>query len=62
MRPTVVDSGRAALAELEASARAGRPYPLVLFDRNMPEIDGFMLAEKIRRGPRKPRTGRGRRR
>jgi two-component system, sensor histidine kinase and response regulator len=32
MRPTTVDSGRAALQELESATRVGRPYPLVLLD------------------------------
>ena len=52
MRPTSVTGGRAALEELERAVRVGRPYPLVLLDAQMPEMDGFMLAEKIRRRPR----------
>jgi len=52
MRPTAVDSGRAALQELESATRLGRPYPLVLLDSQMPEMDGFALAEQIKKRPR----------
>jgi PAS domain S-box-containing protein len=52
MRPTVVAGGRVALEALEKAARVGRPYPLVLLDSQMPEMDGFALAEQIRRRPR----------
>jgi len=52
MRPTSVSGGRAALEELERAVRGGKPYPLVLLDAQMPEMDGFGLAEKIRRRPR----------
>jgi two-component system sensor histidine kinase/response regulator len=30
------------------AARAGTPFPLVILDGMMPEMDGFMVAEKIR--------------
>ena len=56
MRPTTVSGGRAAVLELERAARAGRPYPLVLLDANMPEMDGFTLAEEIKRRPRLARA------
>lgn len=48
MRPSLASGGRAALAQLEKAARAGRPYPLVLLDANMPELDGFALAQRIK--------------
>jgi PAS domain S-box-containing protein len=51
MRPTVVDGGRAALAELRRAAAAGEPYPLVLLDAMMPEMDGFALAAEMQRHP-----------
>jgi two-component system, sensor histidine kinase and response regulator len=52
MRPTAVSSGRAALVELERAARSRQPFPLVLLDANMPEMDGFTLAEEIKKRPR----------
>jgi PAS domain S-box-containing protein len=52
MKPTVVASGQAALAELERAAAAGEPYALVLTDSQMPEMDGFGLAEQIRQRPK----------
>jgi two-component system, sensor histidine kinase and response regulator len=51
MKPALVDSGAAALAELIRAARAGTPFPLVLIDGMMPGMDGFMVAEKIRDHP-----------
>jgi CheY-like chemotaxis protein/HPt (histidine-containing phosphotransfer) domain-containing protein len=52
MRPTTVAGGRAALEELERAARVGKPYPLVLLDSQMPEMDGFSLAQQIKKRPR----------
>jgi len=45
------DGGRAALALLTQAAAEGRAIPLVLVDAQMPEIDGFQVAEQIKRGP-----------
>jgi signal transduction histidine kinase/DNA-binding response OmpR family regulator len=49
MRPTAVEGGRAALQAMDAANKAGRPFSLILLDGHMPEIDGFALAEQIRR-------------
>jgi signal transduction histidine kinase/DNA-binding response OmpR family regulator len=43
LTPTAVDSGAKALEEL-----ARHPYPVVLLDAMMPEMDGVALAERIR--------------
>jgi signal transduction histidine kinase/CheY-like chemotaxis protein len=51
MRPRAVDSALAALAELRRAAEAGEPYPLVLLDALMPDVDGFSLAAEIRARP-----------
>jgi two-component system, sensor histidine kinase and response regulator len=51
MRPTAVDGGEAALAELKRAAAAGQPYPLVLLDAQMPGMDGFTLAQLIKHEP-----------
>ena len=48
MEPTIAASGAEALLEMLRAARAGTPYPLVILDGMMPEMDGIMVAEKIR--------------
>jgi len=48
MQPSVVASGAAAIAEMLRAAHAGMPFPLVILDGMMPEMDGFMVVEKIR--------------
>ncbi|MGV3533638.1 MAG: response regulator, partial [Chthoniobacteraceae bacterium] len=48
MQPTVIASGAAAIVEMLHAARAGDPFPLAILDGMMPEMDGFMVAEKIR--------------
>ena len=49
MKPTAVDGGRAALQAIEVAQNAGRPFPLILLDGQMPEMDGFTLAEHIQK-------------
>jgi PAS domain S-box-containing protein len=51
MCPTAVESGRDALQALEIAKSAGRPYLLILLDAQMPEMDGFALAEQIHKDP-----------
>lgn len=46
--PTTVESGPDAILELTRARKAGTPYPLLLVDAMMPEMDGFMLVERIR--------------
>ena len=48
MQPAVVASGASALNEMLRAAREGTPFPLVILDGMMPEMDGFAVAEKIR--------------
>jgi len=51
MQPALAANGAEALLALEQAADAGAPFPLVLCDAGMPEMDGFDLAERIRRDP-----------
>ncbi len=48
MKPTLADGGRAALAAIARARQAEGSFVLVLLDANMPEMDGFTLAEKIK--------------
>jgi signal transduction histidine kinase/CheY-like chemotaxis protein/HPt (histidine-containing phosphotransfer) domain-containing protein len=52
LRPTAVADGPTALTELAQAAAAGKPFPLVLLDCMMPDMDGFMLAQHIRQDAR----------
>ena len=47
MQPVAVANGAAALAALYQARAAGTPFPLVLLDAHMPELDGFALAAQI---------------
>ncbi|MGC2670954.1 MAG: response regulator, partial [Candidatus Acidiferrum sp.] len=51
MKPTPVEGGREALAQLSAAREAGEPYGLILTDMHMPDMDGFALVEEIRKRP-----------
>ncbi len=45
--PSVVSSATAAVEALLEASTAGRPFGLVLLDANMPDRDGFWVAEQI---------------
>jgi signal transduction histidine kinase/CheY-like chemotaxis protein len=49
MRPALASSAREGLAQLRRGAERGEPFPLVLTDCHMPEMDGFELVEQIKR-------------
>ena len=51
MRPTAVDGGKAGLQALEIAKNLGRAFPLVVLDVQMPEMDGFAVAERIHKNP-----------
>jgi two-component system sensor histidine kinase/response regulator len=51
MKPTLVEGGEEALAELFAAREAGKAYALILTDMHMPGMDGFALVERIRQRP-----------
>ncbi len=49
--PKTANNGKEALAQLGRAFDSGRPYPLVLLDMQMPEMDGFEVAARITRAP-----------
>ncbi|MGB8952034.1 MAG: two-component regulator propeller domain-containing protein [Candidatus Aminicenantales bacterium] len=51
MKPTVAESAREALEILKDARKAGKTFQLILIDANMPEMDGFALAEEIKKHP-----------
>ena len=50
MAPTAVESGAKAIVALR-EGKGMRTFPLILLDAQMPEMDGFALAEIIKRNP-----------
>jgi two-component system, sensor histidine kinase and response regulator len=51
MIPATSDSGAKAMVTLTEAKGIGRTFPLILLDAQMPEMDGFALAEYIKRHP-----------
>jgi CheY-like chemotaxis protein len=51
VRVRAVDSALAALQALAEARDAGDPYRVALVDRQMPDRDGFMLADEVRSDP-----------
>ena len=51
MEPAAVSGAGPALEALRAARVAGHPFPLVLTDAHMPDVDGFTLVESIRADP-----------
>jgi CheY-like chemotaxis protein/HPt (histidine-containing phosphotransfer) domain-containing protein len=51
MTPAAAIGGESALSMLGEASAAKHPYPLILLDAHMPDMDGFAVAEKIRESP-----------
>jgi signal transduction histidine kinase/CheY-like chemotaxis protein len=51
LKPTTAEGGLEALAILEQAQKTGAPFALVLSDLQMPGMDGFALAERIKQNP-----------
>ena len=51
MSPTSVEGARAALQALEIARSTGQPFPLILLDGQMPDMDGFALVKEIQKDP-----------
>jgi len=49
MEPVVVGDAQAALATLRQAAADGRGFDAVIADGQMPDVDGFMLARRIKK-------------
>jgi len=52
MVPTVVNTVEKGFIEIEAAYRRGKPYRIALVDSEMPGIDGFDLAQKLKNYPK----------
>ena len=51
MRPSTADGAKTGLALLKQALEAKDPFSLMLTDRHMPEMDGFMLVEQLQKIP-----------
>ena len=51
MRPSTADGGAAAIQVLEAGKNNNESFPLVILDAQMPNMDGFSVAERIKEDP-----------
>ncbi len=56
MNPVTVERGENALTALQIARECGGPFRLVVLDSRLPDMDGFALAEQIRRNSRNKAT------
>ncbi len=57
MKTTLAGDARSALDAIERAHQAGAPFALALIDAHMPEMDGFTLAERIKKHRKGGRPG-----
>jgi CheY-like chemotaxis protein/nitrogen-specific signal transduction histidine kinase len=51
MQPTLVERGHEGLVAMRRAKDMGRTFPLILLDAQMPDMDGFMVVEKLKEDP-----------
>lgn len=56
MKPTLVESGKKALESMKQALDSGKPFPLMLLDVQMPEMDGYTVAERVCQNPEFAKT------
>ena len=52
MKPTLAENGRRGIEILEQTNAGGATYPLILLDCDMPDMDGFTFAKRVKSDPR----------
>ena len=52
MKPSLAECGKRGLALLEQTNQAGIPFPLILLDCQLPDMNGFTFAQRVKADPR----------
>jgi len=51
MRPRLAENGQEGLAAMRQAKDMGEPFPLIVVDAHMPEMDGFTVVRKLKEDP-----------
>lgn len=51
MKPVLAESGREGMAAIQERKKTGTPFSLILLDAQMPDMDGFSMAEEMKKDP-----------
>jgi len=55
LEPTLLADGKSAITEFKAAVESRRPYTVVLLDEHMPDLNGYDVAQALRRlAPKEP--------